>query len=396
MRLLFVHPRSQMGGASESLLCSVPALEARGVECMVYCPHGAVAQAFRSLGTRVIEGQVPEFVSMVSHTWLQAWPRNLLGLIVLPFHIPHFVWSVLANDVQIVHLNEAPMVADAVLTKLLGRRLVWHVRGLLPTPEERIGRFWRRILGGLADSIVAIDEEIAAPLDGLPQLCVMYNPVIFPDPVGEVRANKVSRPIQVGMISRISFAEGFAEFVQAAVIVSRQTRNVAFRVIGGLPPRVIQLRRHWLGRLLLRLGFVEDVSMRAHELIEQSGVTSRLTIEPFNPDRWSVYRELDVVVTGGVIGTGRQVAEAAAAKLPVIALSNCKRLGTIQDRVTGFLIPPGLPEELASKVMLLASSEELRCQLGNAGYERAHRLFLVEGYVEKLLNLYAQLLSEVG
>jgi phosphatidylinositol alpha-mannosyltransferase len=60
-----------------------------------------------------------------------------------------------------------------------------------------------------------------------------------------------------------------------------------------------------------------------------------------------------------------------ASGLPVIVTTEAGYDGVIEDGVHGFVVPPGCPAAIASKLSLLASDGELRKRMGRAARELA-------------------------
>jgi len=64
---------------------------------------------------------------------------------------------------------------------------------------------------------------------------------------------------------------------------------------------------------------------------------------------------------------GQVILEAGASGLPVVAAAAGGAVDLVRHRVTGLLVPPDDPDELAGALLELASSDDLRRQLGSAG-----------------------------
>lgn len=86
-------------------------------------------------------------------------------------------------------------------------------------------------------------------------------------------------------------------------------------------------------------------------------------------------------------------AEAMRSSLPVVAT----RVGGIPDvvrhEVTGILVPPRDSREMAGAFRRLIDDPDLRREMGDAGKDRADRLFSSERYVRDVTNLYLQLMA---
>jgi len=89
-----------------------------------------------------------------------------------------------------------------------------------------------------------------------------------------------------------------------------------------------------------------------------------------------VYSSCDIYVQPSTVEPyGIAVLEAMGCGRPVI----CSRVGgmtdTVEDGVTGFLVPPANPEALAEKIMLLAADGRRRNDMGQAARQRVETQF---------------------
>jgi len=86
--------------------------------------------------------------------------------------------------------------------------------------------------------------------------------------------------------------------------------------------------------------------------------------------------------------------EAAAMGVPAVAtdIRGCRE--TVDDGVTGRLVPVRDPDALAAAISELAGSAELRARYGNAAREKARREFDDRRCVEITLDTYRTLLEE--
>ena len=90
---------------------------------------------------------------------------------------------------------------------------------------------------------------------------------------------------------------------------------------------------------------------------------------------------------------GRTIAEAMAARRPVIAYGWGAARDLIQHGQTGFLIPPlGLPGALAH-LETLADHPDLVAEMGRNGRERAQRLFSSEIFAAELNGIYQRVMD---
>lgn len=95
-------------------------------------------------------------------------------------------------------------------------------------------------------------------------------------------------------------------------------------------------------------------------------------------------------------GMGRALVEAMAAARPVVASRVGGIPAIVEDRRTGFLVPPGDPEALAAAVAELIAQPELARRLGLAARERIDAAFSVPGMVRAVESVYDEALKRAG
>jgi glycosyltransferase involved in cell wall biosynthesis len=79
--------------------------------------------------------------------------------------------------------------------------------------------------------------------------------------------------------------------------------------------------------------------------------------------------------------------EAAFFGLPVIASRSGGLLEIVQHSVTGFLVEPGHPAELAASLDELLGDAEMRRRMGAAAAQHARTYFSQERFVAEFLRL---------
>jgi glycosyltransferase involved in cell wall biosynthesis len=134
-----------------------------------------------------------------------------------------------------------------------------------------------------------------------------------------------------------------------------------------------------------------QLERRAHEL----GIMKRTLFLGYQEQVAPYYAALDaMILPSGNEGTPVSAIEALAAGRPVVAT----RVGGLPDVVRegedGFLVAPGAVDELADRLERLATDEELRRRMGEAGRERVLPRYSVERLIDDVDALYRSLLAK--
>src|SRR5438874_9795224 len=131
--VLFVHHRSELGGAPASLSYLIRELDRERFEPHIYCPPGPAAELFRLAGATVHTGPVAGFTHIWASTYRgRRWLLFLRELGLLPQHVYRFRSTLRHNRFELVHFNDSPLIPAAMLARHEGLPVVWHLRSALP------------------------------------------------------------------------------------------------------------------------------------------------------------------------------------------------------------------------------------------------------------------------
>jgi glycosyltransferase involved in cell wall biosynthesis len=103
-----------------------------------------------------------------------------------------------------------------------------------------------------------------------------------------------------------------------------------------------------------------------------------------------LYRDADVVVYPTVAEEpyGLVPLEAMAAGRPVVATRSGGIPETVVDGVTGWLVKPGDPSQLADRLADVLADREEAARMGAAGRDRVVQHFDLERYLDETLDSY--------
>jgi glycosyltransferase involved in cell wall biosynthesis len=256
----------------------------------------------------------------------------------------------LAKDYDLVYLNGT--VAGRLLPALAGRRSVLHVHDIV----DRVPRFW-----SLADAVLADSGAVAARLPGL-GAHVVYCPVELdaggPDgiPAPWPPDDGPRRPV-VGFVGRIEPRKGPLDLVRAAPQIRAGVPDARIVLVGDDP--------------------YDSDPAYAEQVRSAEGVEHI----PWVPDGAAVMRHLDVLVAPSRQEPfGTVLAEAMVAGTPVVATRVGGLAEVVVDGVTGRLVTPGEPGELAAAVLEVLAARD---SMGAAAREHAQR-FGADAYADRV------------
>jgi glycosyltransferase involved in cell wall biosynthesis len=338
-RLLAISAVDHPGGAEVCMLRLVRGLIERGWTVTCTTPgEGLLAQQARAAGADWSSLPLGGLERGAGARAVQSFPR---------------AWS-LARSASVVYLNGT--VAGRLLPVLRGAdvRKVLHVHDMV----RRVPPFWR-----WADLVLAASGAVAERLRELGDLeaAVVYGPVDPDPPAVAAPWPAVARggPV-VGFIGRIERRKGPLDLVRAAPAIRAGAPGVRIVIVGDDP--------------------YDSDPAYLREVISSPEIEHI----PWVDNAPGVMRHLDVLVLPSYEEPfGTVLSEAMAVGTPVVATAVDGLPEVVQDGVSGRLVTPGRPDELAAAVLDVLGR---RADMSAAAREHARR-FHTDVYVDQIERL---------
>jgi glycosyltransferase involved in cell wall biosynthesis len=294
-----------------------------------------------------------------------------------------------SNGYQIVHSNTTAVISGGIASRLARIPHAWHVREIITQPKW-LNAFIANTLNLFATRVIAVSgpvkENLVRVQPRLAEKTIVIHDGIDSAPFGQVSEEEVSKVrhgwgagqdcVVVGMVGRISSWKGQDFFVKAAAQLAREKNNVRFVLVGGDVPG--ESREDELAQLIGGLGLQEQV-----------------ILDSFRLDIPAVLSSFDVFVLPSTRPDPfpNVVLEAMAARKPVVATRHGGAVEQVADQISGFLVSPSDPGEMAAALSRLVESPELRQKMGEAGHRRVWGNFQIEHHLKKLNQAYLDILD---
>lgn len=388
LRVLFVNPGRDLGGAERSLLLLLDALRSRGVDPTVALfGDGPFATRLGCLGVRTVFVEIADVVRRASRYRAEGVVETaLLSLQALPA-VVRLARLVRRLNVDVIHTNGLKAHLLGGLTgRLMHRPVVWHLRDFLPGGLS--GRVLRRSARSLPALVFTVSDAVAADLRALVELSVpvvkLYDPIDFArferpstDDIREELSLSADAPL-VGMVAHLTPWKGHEDFLRIARIVGDAIPKARFVVVGG---PIYETAGH--------SGYAESLPGLAATL----GLGDRTTFLGARDDVPKILASLDVLVHCPTAPEpyGLVVIEAMAAERPVVAASAGGIPELVEHETTGLLIAAGDVGAFAAAVLRLLGDSTLRCRMGQAGRRRAAALCDPATHASAVLDAYRTL-----
>ncbi len=366
-RVLFVDHADFLGGAEQSLLELIKALDPTCFSITLACPPGVLLDTAHAHHIRL----VPLDLRQV---------RGVKNLVSAPYKLVLGVSSLVrlirSERIQIVHSNTMrASIYAALAARLSGAKFAWHVRDL-----HREG-WYLRLMSRWADAIIANSRAVARTLPSFarPKVTVVYNglnlkefdPTQFDRKACRAELGLRREHFLIGNIGWLAPWKGQREFIGAAALVAAKCAQARFVIVGSTTDE----RYHT---------YAEELHTLARDLLGDrlSWAGARQPVQP-------VLASLDLLLHCAEREPfGRVLIEAMAMRVPVIAFADGGPDEIIADGETGRLIQPHDTTGMAEAAVRLFDEPSTREAMGKAARARVETLFDSGAIARQIEGIY--------
>lgn len=183
----------------------------------------------------------------------------------------------------------------------------------------------------------------------------------------------------VVMLSRLNPKKGIDDYFKAAVEVSRRHPSARFLMVG---------------EKLTAKGPDMEYKAELQRLSSSLGLDGKLIFTGHRSDVPQLLAETDVsVLPSHSEGISNSLLESMAAGVPVVATRVGGIPELVDDGVTGLLVPPRDPQQLAGAICRILDDRELHASFSRAARRRVRERFSLERMVRDTEALYLELLK---
>jgi glycosyltransferase involved in cell wall biosynthesis len=391
--ILYISFGTELYGAEQCLLLLLQRLSRKGYHSVVAVPRpGPLTEQLEALGVPVV------YVPFMKRWLTKAQVPGLKRFFYNPYQVPFMIRSATAlrkvirqYQVNLVHTSTSVVFDGALAAVLANVPHVWHIHETIES-----GKNWRFFLGAemarslinrFSHRIIATSEAIRKlyldPSHNTGKIKVIYNGVdadLYDDSVSmSTLRQKLGIPTAakvVGMVSSAAPLKRHEDFLRAAVVVQQSVPNSFFLIVGD----------DW---------DVSEYGRAIKKLSQELGLTGRIVWLGFYKEIHEIFKAIDLLVLSSEEESfGRVLIEAMAARRPVVATKVGGIPEIVIDGVTGFLVPPRSPADLAQSIIQILRDPQLAEAMGQAGRRRVEKYFSVDQYVENIEKVYLELLKD--
>jgi glycosyltransferase involved in cell wall biosynthesis len=394
MRVLYINPIGELGGAERNLLDMIWSLRqhAPSIETEVLSfAQGPLTDAVAQLGAPCHVLPLPRRLHQLgesgplSKTVLKSVARAsaLLGFVA------ELKRWLAGSPAQVLHTNGLKAHVLAAVARASRQKLVWHMHDFVA--HRPAMRRLMPLFRGRADRAIAVSEAVATdlrPLVGRLPVEVILNGIrtdhfqrqgVIPLDLDAEAHLPAQAAVRIGLIATYAHWKGHELFIDA---VARTDSNAArYYIIGG-PVYGTDASQ------------VSEAQLR--QRIRGLNLENVIGLIPFQQDPARVYAALDVVVHASTRPEpfGRTVAEALSSGCAVVAAGAGGVLEQITHLKDGLLFKAGSAEDLSAALRLLLTDTALRNRIASAGPARAREALDAQRLGPQVAAVYRALLDD--
>jgi glycosyltransferase involved in cell wall biosynthesis len=181
----------------------------------------------------------------------------------------------------------------------------------------------------------------------------------------------------VGCIGRIIPQKGQKSLLLAIPEVIRRYPETFFLIIGDV--------------FLKEEGYKKELL----EIIKKNRIEDRVKFTGFRMDIGDIMKSLDILVFPSIApeSFGLSILEAMAIGKPVVASNTGGVSEIIEDGITGMLIEPNHPEQIADRIIRLFSDQEMYDTIAQNAKEVANKRFSLQKYVAAMEEAFREVVG---
>jgi glycosyltransferase involved in cell wall biosynthesis len=395
MRVVYLNPCGQMGGAEMSLmdlLVSMRAAEPMWQFWLLLGEDGPLVDQAKAAGVRVIVAPFPRALARLGDSGSGPLPalwsclKAAAGTIRYALNLRRTLAEL---QPDIVHTNGFKMHVLGAWAHPGNAPVIWHVRDYVSTRPlmKRLLRWQASRCAatiGNSNSVAADVQKVCGPQ--LETLCV-YNAIDLK------RYSPLGEKIDLDAIAGLKPApEGTVRIGLAATLAHWKGHAVFLRALARLP-KDLPYRAYVIGGPIYQTENSQRTIWNLRELAVELRIADRVGFTGYLEDTASAIRALDILVHASTQPEpfGRVIAEGMACGRAVI----CSAAGGAAELITegkdALAHPPGDDVALAERIAELVRDPELRARLGRAGRITAERRFERSRLSAQLVPLYQRL-----
>ena len=381
LKLAILDHSPDLGGAEVAVLTLLRNMDRSRFETTVILPcRGAFSKALEKIDIPVAIIRLPMgLIRLKRGKAFLSFFFLILSLIYLQFYLLKLFFYLKKNRFQLVLTNTIKAhLYGSLAARLCSIPLVWRFHDLLVAPD--FSPFLIRfvvLFGNLFPKRILAVSRAA-------QDCLIKSGI----------KNGKAEMIFNGMDNRVFEIKGGFKGLRDEYLLENGVKLIGCigriipqkgqKILLSAIPGVIQ---RYPGTFFLIIGdvFLKEEAYRKEllEIIKKKGIEEKVKLTGFRSDIGNVMGSLDIVVFPSVAPEAfpLSILEAMSLGKPVIASDIGGVRELIEDRVSGLLVEPNHPDQIAERIISLFEHQEVSDRIGRKAKEVVQQKFSLKNYV---------------
>jgi len=399
-KIIFIHHGGGTGGAPISMLQLAQSLNKNNYSTMtIFSSDGPIKKIAEEMNIKykVLNMKGPLMVG--AHI-----PLSIFTIINFILHfIPNLILMrkiIIKYQPDIVHLNTSVLITQAIVTRLMKKKLVWHIREV-PPENLFIRNIQIKIINALADKIILVSNYLTEFYNDHSKTHVIYNHVDneylnidskkdFYKVRDEFSIDYKSRVII--MIGNVQEVKGHFFLAKASKRIVKLAPDIKFLIVAEKVDA--NYKKSIKGRIKSILNIPFDNNQRLLSYVRSMGLLDNYIFTGWRNDvpRLLATSNILVFLPKKPEGFGRPLIEAMAMGLPIVAneIGPSKEICSDSSAIFSSVEKEDI---FVSKIINLLNDPGKCKSLGIEGRSRVRKYFTKEVIFPKILNLYKNLMS---
>ena len=393
MKLLYIDQiivKDYMGGSHKSLLSILAGMKNRGHQIILATPgNGVLDSTARDVGVQVTQYMLPGLietrVTLLGKIFFNIFAALYDSLMLLIASLS-LLKLILKIKPDVVHANQMLIsISTGLACTLAGIPCIWHIR---ENPSPYVPGIIKKVyglLGYLLSDKILVNSQYTADIFQNTSMCKKIAVV----PIGienttdysinksvNSKDNRLKSTKIISIFGRVIPMKGHKVLIKAINILKEKHLDLELQIMGHFDEN-------------------DQYYLSLRSLIVELGLTSYIKFCGFKSVIGPIFYSSDIIVSSSIESEsfGRTIIEAMAAGKPVVTTRVGAHSELVEDGVTGYLVEPGNPEQLADRIEKLLNNDEFANQMGKLGRRRYEKYFTLKKYMDRLENLYQNLLK---
>ena len=372
IKVLFISHNSGMWGAERSLLLLLKNIDRKHFESIVILPGpGPLKEKIDNLNIKTYEVWSPWWVK--PHVSKARFGRRIIKEIIQEIIAVIRLCRIVSKEkVAVIYTNTIVKFSGAITAFITKKPHLWHIREIIPDNPNLLSvlphKMLFKLISRTSRTIIANSNATTAQFQGINtknKLRIIYN------------AQETNGSHKFNSLKSIDGVKS-TDWIVAVVgsFQKRKAQDDAIRAVKIAEGAITNIK------LLLIGDGQKEYKDYLKSLCSELNISERIVFTGYRNDVPQILSRCKLLLMPSWNEAfGRVIIEAMAAGIPVVGANGGGAKEIIQEGITGYLVSPKTPSEMAEKMVYLFRNPNVAKRLGINGEKNVAEKFSVSNYV---------------